>query len=180
VNGHPILLTGEVEVVVSLDPNIGTFRRDTVTFPDGSVGLYNRQIINPGCMVMPLLGGDVLLIRIFRYPTQTWGLEFPGGMIEPSENHKQAAMRELMEEIGAEGELIPLGSIHRYPSFSNCQMHLFAARIESFGEAQVDEGIAEIVQVSPPELKALILAGEITDASTLACIMYAQLHGHIT
>ena len=54
-----------------------------------------------GAAVVPVLpGGDVLLVRQFRYPMQEYLLELPAGKIDAGEPPEQTAARELAEEVG--------------------------------------------------------------------------------
>ncbi|KAJ3041650.1 hypothetical protein HDV00_008927 [Rhizophlyctis rosea] len=42
----------------------------------------------------------ILLVLQFRPPVQSWTLEFPSGLIDPSETLETALARELLEETG--------------------------------------------------------------------------------
>ena len=167
--------------VLAADPYLGMLTRDAVRFADQSLGVYNRHIGEPGCVIMPKIGDHIVLIRIFRHATRDWAWEFPGGRISPGENPDITALHELEEEIGAiRPRLQPLGSIHPYPAFSSACIHLYMATIEDFGEPQNAEGIISIDKVSPARLLEMVDNGEITDAAALACILKAQLRGLIS
>jgi ADP-ribose pyrophosphatase len=166
--------------VLAADPYLGILTRDAVRFPDRSRGIYNRHIGELGCMVMPKIGDHIILIRIFRHANRDWTWEFPGGYISPGEQPEVAAMHELEEEIGAIRPLLhALGTIRPYPSFSSTCTHLYMATIDDFGEPQSAEGIASVEKVSPARLFEMVDNGEISDASTLACILKAKLRGLI-
>jgi ADP-ribose pyrophosphatase len=166
--------------VLAADPYLGLLTRDAVRFSDQSRGIYNRLIGELGCMVMPKMGDHFILIRIFRHATRNWAWEFPGGFISPGEHPEIAAMHELQEEIGAvRPSLRALGTIRPYPSFSSTCTHLYMATIEDFGEPQRAEGIACVEKVLPMRLLEMVDAGDISDASTLACILRAKLRGLI-
>ena len=49
--------------------------------------------------------GRYILIRQFRPPTDSYILEFPAGMVDPGENPKTTATRELLEETGYLGKV---------------------------------------------------------------------------
>jgi ADP-ribose pyrophosphatase len=166
--------------VLAADPYLGILTRDAVRFADRSLGLYNRHIGEAGCVIMPKIGDDIVLIRIFRHASRDWSWEFPGGYVAPGENPEIAAVHELEEEIGAVGaQLQDLGAIHPYPAFSSARIQLYTATIESFGQPQNAEGIVSIEKVSPARLLEMVNNGDITDAVALACILRAQLRGFV-
>ncbi len=46
------------------------------------------------------LNDELLLIREFRYPLNSWCIAFPAGLVEPNETVQQSVTRELYEEVG--------------------------------------------------------------------------------
>jgi ADP-ribose pyrophosphatase len=166
--------------VLAADPYLGVLARDAVRFADQSLGIYNRHIGEAGCVIMPKIGDQVVLIRIFRHATRDWAWEFPGGRISPAEDPDVTALHELEEEIGAvRPRLQPLGMVHPYPAFSGTCIHLYMATIENLGRPQIAEGIISIDKVSPARLLDMVENGEITDAAAMACILKARLRGLI-
>src|SRR5450631_4175478 len=77
--------------VLAADPYLGVLARDAVRFADQSLGLYNRHIGEAGCVIMPKIGDDIVLIRLFRHASRDWSWEFPGGYVAPGENPDIAA-----------------------------------------------------------------------------------------
>jgi ADP-ribose pyrophosphatase len=166
--------------VLAADPYLGILTRDAVRFADQSLGVYNRHIGEPGCVIMPKIGDFIVLIRIFRHATRDWAWEFPGGRIAPGEDPEVTARQELEEEIGAiRPRLQALGTMHPYPAFSSACIHLYVATIEGLGEPQIAEGIISTDKVSRERLLDMVDNGEITDAAAIACILKAQLRGFI-
>jgi ADP-ribose pyrophosphatase len=166
--------------VLAADPYLGMLTRDAVRFADQSLGVYNRHIGEPGCVILPKIGDCFVLIRIFRHATREWAWEFPGGRIAPGEDPDTTARHELEEEIGAiRPRLQALGMVHPYPAFSSACIHLYVATIEDLGGPQIAEGIISIDRVSPARLLEMVDKEEIMDASAIACIMKAQLRGFI-
>jgi ADP-ribose pyrophosphatase len=164
--------------VLASDPYLGMLTRDAVRFGDGSLGVYNRHIGEPGCVIMPIIAGSIVLIRIFRHAMRDWAWEFPGGRVSPGEDPVVTASHELEEEIGAINPVMQaLGSVHPYPAFSSARIHLFAATIAQIGGPQIAEGIVSIETVLPGRLFEMVDNGDITDASTIACILKARLSG---
>lgn len=93
----------------------------TYTMPDGSTYRYEsvsrkslaayRQELernacgmrpNPDavCIVPQTANGNLVLIREFRYPINSWCIAFPAGLVEPGEDLASCVARELSEETG--------------------------------------------------------------------------------
>jgi ADP-ribose pyrophosphatase len=108
--------------------------RDTVRFPDGSVGVL-EMIRHPGAAaVVPFLddpqGDDprVLLIHQFRHAADGLLWEIPAGTLETGEPPEECAHRELVEEAGMEAaKLTRLTTIYTTPGFTDERIHLYMA-----------------------------------------------------
>lgn len=160
--------------VVSLDV-------DTVRFPDGSSG--DLEIIrHPGASaILPFLsdakGEDpqILLIRQYRYAANGYVYEVPAGRLEPGEDPKDCAKRELLEETGCTASGVQyLTTIFTTPGFTDEKIHLFMATGVTRGDARLESD--EFVELQPRTLSQalrMIQAGEIQDAKTIVTILYA-------
>src|SRR4051812_23796051 len=80
--------------------------RDTVRFPDGSVGEL-EMVRHPGASaIVPFVSeptGDdpqILLLRQYRYAAEEYLYEIPAGRLDPAEEPLACAKRELREETG--------------------------------------------------------------------------------
>ena len=156
--------------------------RDAIEFPDGSRRLHARVVNknNHGSAVLPLLNGQVVLVRHFRHATRQWMLEIPRGAIESGQTPEGTAHREIKEEIGGEiKELLPLGFVHGATNLYNGGAHLFCARLSAIGSPQLGEGITAIEQLTAQEFENLIRNGEVLDAVTVAVFTHARLRGLI-
>lgn len=155
--------------------------RDPVRFPDGTTGTYIRSISptpEQGCVVLPLLDGQVVLIEHFRHATRSWQWEVPRGFATPGMEPGANAAKELREEIGAVAlEIVPLGELHPDTGVTADRVSLFAARIEALGPLDTAEGIRSSVTVPFAEAEAMVADGRITDAFTIAVLMRARLAG---
>lgn len=92
--------------------------------------------------VIPLdAQGHVLMIRQYRHGSGLLTWEFPGGMVDGSEDPAEAALRELEEETGwTAGKIIPLGSSNPNPAFMTNTVHFFlATELRNTGAKHLDE-----------------------------------------
>lgn len=128
--------------------------------------------------VIPLLpGGEVVLVRQWRFGIAAPTLEIPGGMVE-GESERAAAERELREETGYLARCWRrLGEVHPNPAFltNRCGTWL-ATDLEWAGEPRGDgEEEIEVVLRTLGEIPTLIASGEITHALVIAAFHHLAL-----
>jgi ADP-ribose pyrophosphatase len=157
--------------------NIINVENLTVTLPDGREA--TRDIVtHPGAsVVMPLSeDGGLFLVRQFRKPLETVSLELPAGKLDPGEDPRECAERELREETGLSAKNIKhLISIHTTPGFSNEVIHLYAATGLTEGEASADEDeFISSEKLPVGKLVEMVLGGVITDAKSIIGILMAE------
>ncbi len=163
--------------------------RDAVYFGDGTTGTYIRFLFagkgsevseesTPGVIILPVYQDDVILINHFRHATRSWHLEIPRGFGFPGRTGEENARRELHEEIGAHAShLVSLGRAYPDTGISMECNEFFFAQIDSYGEADVFEGISQIQPVTLPEFERLIREDIITDGYTIIAYARAKLRG---
>lgn len=160
--------------IVSLDV-------DKVRFPDGSTGEL-EMLRHPGASaVVPFLsdpGGhdpQVLLISQYRYAADGYLYEIPAGRLDPGEDPRSCAVRELKEETGCTAEVVEyLTTMYTTPGFTDEKIHLFMATGLTAGETKHEAD--EFLELRPMFLsKALemIERGEITDGKTALGLLFA-------
>ena len=150
-------------------------RRDHVRLPDGTTA-QREYIRHPGAaVIVPMLDdGRLVLERQFRYPLQRVMLEFPAGKLDMGEASQACAERELAEETGYRAsEWAFAGIMHNAIAYSDEGIEIWFARGLVMGERKLDQGeFLDLVLLSPAELSALVMHGELTDAKTMTCMLW--------
>lgn len=121
--------------------------------------------------------GNAWLVKQFRAPIDQVLLEIPAGKLDyKGEDRFEAAKRELQEETGlTAANWTHLTDIVTTPGFSDENISLYLARDLSAGQSHPDEDeFLNVVKVPMPELVAMILRGEVTDAKTVCAVMLAD------
>jgi ADP-ribose pyrophosphatase len=168
------------ETVASQELFRGSFLlalRDQVRLPDGS--LASREYVrHPGAVVVvaQLPDGRYVMVRQWRHPLGRVFTEFPAGKLDAGEEPLACAKRELQEETGYRAQRWAYaGPIHLAIAYSTEVIHLFFADDLQSGPRQLDEG--EFLDVCAASLEQLLQwarDGELTDAKTLFCLLWAQ------
>jgi ADP-ribose pyrophosphatase len=153
---------------------------DTVRFPDGSTGQL-EMIRHPGAAaVLPFAsdpGGPdptLLLIKQYRYAAGGEMIEIPAGRLNPGEDPKDCAQRELLEEVGVKaGRIERLTTIWTTPGFTDERIHLFwAADLKTGQHAREPDEFIEVTPTPLSQALTLIRDGGISDAKTALSILF--------
>lgn len=149
--------------------------RRRATSPTGKV--HDRDVVlHPGAVViLPLVDANhVCLIRNYRAAVRDTLIELPAGTLEPGEDPRETAGRELIEETGYRaGQMQLLTQFFMSPGILNEQMRLYLATELTPGAAHREAG-EEIENLVLPWEDALELArrGTICDGKTLAALLW--------
>lgn len=100
------------------------------------------------------------------------GYEFPGGLVAPSEDPADAAIRELEEETGYRAsDLSPLGWFYTIAAVSSSRCFVFEATVAPTGHQKLERGEDWTpVVLDASALQDLMAESAIRDASTLAAL----------
>lgn len=84
----------------------------------------------------------LVVVQQYRFGTGKVTTEFPAGLMDPGETHKEAAMRELREETGyTSTEWKYLGYVEPNPAFISNVCHQWLARnVVKTHETELDDG----------------------------------------
>jgi len=155
--------------------------RDTVRFPDGSVGEL-EMVRPPGASaVVPFVSestGDdpqILMIKQYRYAAEEYLYEIPAGRLDPGEAPLACASRELREETGCTAESMEfLFTMFTTPGFTDERIHVFMATGLTRGEtARESDEFMTIETVTLSTALRFIQEGRIKDGKTALAILFA-------
>ena len=145
-----------------------SLRTDDVELPSGQRAV--REIVeHRGAVAMvPLINGDVMLVRQFRAAVGRALLEIPAGSLEPGESVEACLQRELAEEIGMRaGRTEHLITFYPSPGFLTEAVHVYAARDLVPHRLHAEEEDLTVVRVPLAKAVALVGQGEIVDAKSI-------------
>ncbi len=150
-------------------------RRDEIIEPSG-VRTTREMITHPGSVViLPVLpDGRILLIRQYRYAARQYLWELVAGRMDPGENPRQAAARELIEETGYRAKRLRIFlEFFPTPGFLEEKMFLLLAERLTPGKAEPEEDEKIISRAyTHRQLEEMIRKGKLRDAKTIAGILY--------
>jgi ADP-ribose pyrophosphatase len=150
-------------------------RRDEVVEPTG-VRAIREVVTHPGSVVvLPVLpDGRIILIRQYRHATHQFLWELVAGRIEPGENPRRGAARELIEETGYRAKHFRVFlDVFPTPGFLEERMYILLAEGLTLGQAEPEEDERITLKAfTRRELESMIRRGKLRDAKSIAGILY--------
>ena len=140
---------------------------------DGTSGLYAWVEKPPAAVIVPLDGGHVWLIEQHRHPVGARFWEFPQGAWEddPAATAEDLARGELAEETGLRAARMEhLGRLFFAYGLSDQSFDVWRATGLEPGEQALEatEADLRVERFAVGELEAMVAAGRVRDAATVA------------
>ena len=146
-----------------------SLRVDTVEIPNR--GYKKREIVehNGAVGIIAITPENkVVLVKQYRKAIEKELWEIPAGKIEPGENPKESAIRELKEETGYSAQSIKL--LHKFytsAGFSNKKIYIYLAENLTSGSQDFDDDeFIETKEFSLNEVYDMIYNNDIEDGKT--------------
>jgi 8-oxo-dGDP phosphatase len=160
-------------------------REDSIQRADGSTGLYSYVDKPDFALIIAMEDGGFHLVQQYRYPTTRRSWEFPQGTMPDLADAvpEYLAREELRQETGITARTMRnLGRLHCAPGMANQGFNTFLATDLEHGQAEPDAEERDLIHqwVSQNDFAAMILAGVITDAPSIAAYSLLLLHGLTT
>lgn len=161
------------------DGKIISVQVDDIRLPDGNES--KREIVkHPGAVALiPITDdGKIIVVKQYRKALERTIIEIPAGRIEPNEEAKLTAIRELEEETGyGAREVTYIQSFATSPGFADEIIHLYVAKglyeIDNPADGDEDEFIEQF-EITIKEAEEMVANGDIYDAKTAFAILYAK------
>lgn len=150
-------------------------RRDELIEPTG-LRTKREVITHPGSVVvLPVLpDGRIVMVQQYRHATRQYLWELVAGRMEPGEDPKEAAARELAEETGYRARRYRVFlDVFPTPGFLEERMFLLLASdvVEGKASPEEDEKIVSAIY-EPAKLEQMIAKGKLHDAKSIAGLLY--------
>jgi 8-oxo-dGTP pyrophosphatase MutT (NUDIX family) len=143
--------------------------------PDGH--RFEHHVVRLQTVVLTLVVDDedrVLMLWRYRFATDEWGWELPGGILHEGEDARLAAVRETEEETGWRPKSIePLVSFQPMPGMVDTPHQVFLSRsAEHVGDPSDLEEAARIDWIPMSTVLGLVARGELLGSGSLVGLLY--------
>ena len=139
--------------IAAIDEGADDFGAAAVAAAEQAAGTSGKRTADAVSIVPITRDGNLVLIREFRYPLNSWCIAFPAGLMEPGEDLATCVDRELREETGYAlradaGEAAALQPLPQagYSStgLTDETVHVVFAQVEKVADAQPEP--AELIE----------------------------------
>lgn len=163
--------------IVHKNPHFNV-RKDRLLTSEKRENDYYYVDIFPYVGIIPLTKKqEIYLVGQYRPVIKEYFWEIPEGGIEEKESERDAAKRELAEEVGLKaGKLTKIGTAFPSNGHSNACGHYYLAQNltkENNFHADEDE-ILKVKKIKVPHLKKMVFDGKIKDGPTITALFFLE------
>lgn len=157
-----------LESKIDRDYRVFRIQREMALSPrTNEIGQFYTIDTNDWVNIIPMTTDkEVVMIRQYRHGSKEITFEIPGGLVD-EKDHREAALRELIEETGYAGDSIELiGSVNPNPAiFNNCCHTYLVENVKKVAEKNLDpDEDIEVMHIPIREIPSLISNGTINHA----------------
>lgn len=143
--------------------------------PDGH--RFEHHVVRLQTVVLTVVtdsSNRVLMLWRYRFATDEWGWEIPGGIVESGEDAATAAVREVVEETGWRPRSVePLVSFQPMPGMVDTPHKIYFGRDPiRVGDPTDMEEAARVDWVALESIPALVAKGQILGSGSLVALLY--------
>ena len=139
----------------------------------------DRPELPTAVMALPIFDaltekGGVLLVRQYRYAVDEETLEVCAGLVEKGEEPRDAAVREMQEELGFKpGKLTEIGRFYASPGFCTELLILYLAEeLTPSRLPQDDDENVSVVELPLKDIPGRLAEGTFRDSKTFAAMAW--------
>lgn len=153
-----------------------TVTKADIQTPDGE-RFDHHKVYLPAAAMTAMLddAGRVFMMWRHRFVSDTWNWELPGGLIDPGEDPKVTAVREILEETGyrPKHDLEHVASFEPMIGTVTSPHHVYVARgVEQVAEPTEKNESQRTAWIPLDRVRELIAKGEIANSGTLVALLY--------
>ncbi len=150
------------------------YQEGSISFTEIDTARGKRVLLDLGVdavLVVPRTGDGDYILTVQTRPGKSQPVyEFPSGGINAGENPEDAAARELLEEVGANGDLAFISKVEPLSGLVRFNIYIFSALIREKSDEDIsldeNENVSHIV-ISETELMEKIKDMEVVDGYIL-------------
>jgi len=149
--------------------------------PSGKIIEHNYvDAVNNSVGAVVLKDDKIVMVKNFRFSSNDYSLEIPGGWILDGEMPLQAVKRKVESETGFMVDKISrLGEGKPWLGISNKEHYYFLVNVGQKMLVKDSDFIKEVKMFNFHKIENMIRRGDILDQSTLTALFLAKLHKNL-
>ena len=160
--------------------------KDPVVFPDASKGGYVRILNNTesngtgGSVIIPMIGDQLVFVRLFRHATRSWEIELPRGFQEPNISEADNVQKETSEELGVDTcGVEKIGILKPNTGLLSSDIAVFVVKLAEMPKVDSvdDMEIESRIIVPSHEIDNFIKNTPVTCSISISALLLARVHG---